>query len=150
MLTDSISSVIGNVTKFYSAKETMMTYGGFRFCIATAAYEELTQISSYSWPEQPIAGSEPVLQFTGTEAETITLRGVIYPAASFVAWPKQQVPSLRTMAEKGIPYILVSGKGKNFGSWVIEKITEKSGPFFADGTPRKIEFDLNLKRYAKP
>lgn len=130
------------------AKEVMMVLGEFKFSIAVAAYEELTRVSSYSWPEQSIIGTEPVMQFTGKEAETISLHGVLYSVADFATTPTKQLPKLRAMAEKGTAYSLTSGTGRFLGQWVIAKISEKGGSFFADGTPRKIEFDLNLKRYS--
>jgi uncharacterized protein len=147
MPTDSFTTQTGGSVEF-AISEVMMQLGTFQFSISTAAYDELARVSSYSWPEQSVIGSEPAMQFTGKEAETIALRGVIYPTASFAFFPMQQIPELRGMAEAGTAYSLTSGTGKNLGRWVIEQISERGSRHFTDGTPRKIEFDLNLKRYS--
>lgn len=50
------------------------------------------------------------------------------------------------MAETGEPYPLVSGNGYVYGQWVIEEITEDQSIFYPDGTPRRVEFSLRIKR----
>lgn len=47
-----------------------------------------------------------------------------------------------------MPPILVNGFGRYFGDYVIEKIGEIRTFFMPDGAPRKIEFEINLKRFA--
>jgi len=41
---------------------------------------------------------------------------------------------------------MVEGSGRIYGLWVIESLSETKTLFFRDGTPRRIEFTLNLKR----
>jgi phage protein U len=125
--------------------DVMMVLGTYAFALSSAAYQEFTRSSAYTWAEQPLIGGRPALQFTGIDAETVTLRGTIYPT---FRGGLRQVDAMRALAGRGAPLRLVSGLGSNLGAWVIEKISEGHTVFFSDGTPRKIDFDLTLKRYA--
>jgi len=124
--------------------EALLTLGSYRFAIDTGAPEEIARTSGYSWPGQDRIGRAPALQFTGKEAETITLRGVIYP---HFAGGLRQVDAMRAEADKGRPMYLTTGYGEAMGRWVIERINERRRVFFENGLPRAIEFDLTLKRY---
>lgn len=44
------------------------------------------------------------------------------------------------MADTGSAWPMVEGTGRIYGLWVIERVTETRTLFFADGTPRRIEF----------
>jgi len=50
------------------------------------------------------------------------------------------------MAGTGGAWPLIEGSGRIYGLWVIESITETKTLFFQDGTPRRIEFSIALKR----
>ena len=41
---------------------------------------------------------------------------------------------------------MVEGSGRIYGLWVIDSLSENKTLFFRDGTPRRIEFSLSLKR----
>lgn len=124
--------------------DIMMSLGSFRFGVLTAAYQELQRVSEYRWPAQDRVGNTPQLQFVGRGADTITLPGVIYPEWNGGAG---QLDRLRALADQGLPQMLVSGMGRVMGRWVIERVEEKQGPFFAGGVPRKQEFTLQLRKY---
>ena len=50
------------------------------------------------------------------------------------------------MANSGKAWPMVEGSGRIYGLWVIESLTETKTIFFRDGTPRRIEFSITLKR----
>ena len=50
------------------------------------------------------------------------------------------------MADTGQAFPLIQGDGVMRGSFVIEGISTTRSEFFADGTARKIEFTIKLKR----
>ncbi|MGH8365014.1 MAG: phage tail protein, partial [Pseudomonas sp.] len=50
------------------------------------------------------------------------------------------------MANTGKAWPMVEGSGRIYGLWVIESLSETKTIFFRDGTPRRIEFSLSLKR----
>ena len=122
----------------------MLSLGGYKFEVATAAYQELARSTGWEWAEQGRIGQRPALQFTGLQAETITLPGVIYP---YWKGGLTQLPQLRRLADAATPLLLVSGLGQNVGRYVIERIDERQTVFFPNGAPRKIEFTITLKRY---
>lgn len=122
----------------------MMQLGSFRFGVSTAAYQELTRSTRFRWPGQDLLGQAPALQFTGEEAEAMTLAGVVYPE---YRGGGGQVEQLRALAAEGLPCLMVDGQGGILGRWVIEGLEEKQSIFAAAGLPRKQEFTLNLKRF---
>ena len=54
--------------------------------------------------------------------------------------------TLRLMAEEGRAWPLLDGTGMIYGMYVISRVSETGSIFFADGTPRKIDFTLSLTR----
>ncbi len=50
------------------------------------------------------------------------------------------------MADTGKAWPLVEGTGRIYGLWIVESMSETRTLFFRDGTPRRIEFRLSLKR----
>lgn len=126
------------------AQTVMMQLGSFQFGIATAAYQELNRSTAWRWPTQERFGQRPVLQFTGPDAETISLPGVI-----FGEWSggTGQLDAMRAMGEAGEPLELVDGNGGTMGRWVIISVDEGQTVFAANGVPRRQEFTLELKRF---
>jgi phage protein U len=50
------------------------------------------------------------------------------------------------MANTGKAWPMVEGSGRIYGLWIIDSLSETKTLFFRDGTPRRIEFSLSLKR----
>lgn len=126
--------------------DMMMILGVYRFCISNAAYQELTRNSEYKWVEQRRLNNETAIQFVGTGADTMSLQGTIYPQFK---GGLRQITAMRAEAGLGIPLMLISGNGSAFGRWCIMTISETQSYFLKDGTPRKITFQLSLKKYGE-
>lgn len=123
--------------------QQQLSLGGFGFEVGTAAYQSLQRTRAWRWPAQERHGQAPALQYTGPEAEAVTLAGVIYPTHR----GGPALEALRARADRGQPLVLVDGRGQDWGAWVVETLTENHSVFFADGSPRKVEFSLSLRRY---
>lgn len=123
----------------------MMNLGGYSFEIATTPYQELMRQSGWNWPEQELIGSTPAMQFTGRQADKISLRGMMVPGFT---GGRLTVESLRLLGDLGQPLPLVSGTGFFLGLWVIENVDNTEDVHFSDGTPRRMTFSVGLKRYA--
>lgn len=126
--------------------DMMMILGVYRFIIKNAAYQTLKRHSTYRWQEINRIGSNTALQFSGFGVEIIEIEGIIYP--HFKGGLKQ-IALMRAEAGFGKPLFLISGNGFAFGRWCITKISENQSNFLSDGSPRKIEFNLTLKRYGE-
>jgi len=124
----------------------MMALGAFRFSLDSAAYQELQRETEYAWQEQERVGAEPLLQFTGKGRDSITLQGVILPDFKGGAG---QLSQMRLQAEFGLPLPLISGSGNFFWLWVVGSVSESQSVFWSDGSPRKQEFSLTLKKYGE-
>jgi phage protein U len=130
----------------------MLALGDYRFSVDTAAYQSLQQSQTWGWVEQARVGGQPLLQLTGKALRSITMTGTIYPEykGGFT-----QVSLMRKEADKGKPLTLLSmsetvdGSGLIVGDFVIMSISETHRVFRKDGSPRAIEFSIELKQYIK-
>ncbi|WP_426124632.1 phage tail protein [Pseudomonas sp. PSPC2-3] len=121
----------------------MMALGMFVFSLRTAAYQELQRQTDWRHASNNRVGAAPARQFVGRGEDTITLPGIILPELTGSAL---SLDALRLMANTGKAWPMVEGSGRIYGLWVIESMSETKTIFFSDGTPRRIEFTLSLKR----
>lgn len=112
--------------------------------LGLVAPDEMTRDQTWDWPEQEAVGQMSVLQYTGKSPDTLQIPGYIYPG-EFGMY--RSLDTLRDMANAGKPYLMVDIDGWVHGKWVITKLQEKRSHHLPTYTPRKIEFDLGLKRY---
>lgn len=131
--------------QIYGTFLMMMRLGSYKFCIYTAAYQELNRTTNYKWGEQAVFGDWDNLQFLGPGEDTQSLTGVVYPEFK---GGTGQIDELRALAATGIPQLLISGTGKILGYWVINSITEGQTKFAAFGVPRRQEFTINMRKYS--
>ena len=117
--------------------------GLFIFEIATWPFEDLARRSDWNHATAARVGARDALQFTGPGEDSIRIGGKLAPevAGSFSA-----IDTLRAMAEEGDEYQFVLGTGEVWGGYVITGIDEARKAMLVDGTPRVIDFTLDLKR----
>jgi len=128
------------------SQDVMLALGDYRFSVETAAFQGLSRSTEYRWQQQDRFDHRPALQYTGPGADKITLKGVIYP---HFKGGLGQVEAMRASAEGGEPLMLVDGLGYTHGLWCILSIKEDQSAFFFAGTPRKVEFTVELQRYGE-
>lgn len=125
-------------------QSAMMTLGYFVFMRQTIPYTDLGRELSWNHPTNSVVGALPRSQFTGKSGEEITLSCTLAPEVTGGSF---SMLALEMMAEKGTAYPLISGSTFLVLGWfVIEKISVQSSVFFGDGTPRRIDFSMTLKR----
>jgi len=120
-----------------------MTLGMFVFGLPTLAYQELQRTTEWRHASTSRIGTNPASQFLGRGEDTITLPGTLLPG--LVGSPLS-LDVLRKMADTGKAWPLIGGTGRIYGTWVITSISETQQVFFEDGTPRRYEFTISLKR----
>ena len=111
----------------------MLALGMFVFMRQTLPHQTMQRESDYRWASNSRIGKRDAFQFLGVGEENITLAGVLYPE---LTGGKLTMTTLRLMAEEGRAWPLL----------VISRLSETGSIFFADGTPRKIDFTLSLTR----
>lgn len=121
----------------------MLALGMFVFSLSTLAYQELQRQTEWRHPSSSRVGSAPARQFIGRGDDSITLPGIIFPE---LAGTTLSLDALRLMANTGKAWPMIEGTGRIYGLWVIESLSETKTVFFRDGTARRIEFTLSLKR----
>lgn len=130
-----------------------MLLGPVNFSVETSAYEQLQRSTQYQWASQGRLGHRvlkhlgiggPAYQYVGPGDESINMNGTIFP--QYNGGPLR-VSLIRLSASLGIALPLIDGNGFAYGRWLIESVQETNSVFFSDGSPRKIDFSLSLKRY---
>lgn len=121
----------------------MMCLGQFVFGLDSLAYQQLRRSASWNHPSNPRVGDRPAAQYTGQGDDTITLSGVLVPDFKGTL---ASIETLRYMGDLGDAYALVDGSGYVYGAWLIEGLDTDQTYFKQDGTPRRIDFTINLKR----
>lgn len=121
----------------------MLALGMFVFMRQTLPHQTLQRDAEYRWPSNSRVGKRDSFQFLGPGEEKITLAGTLYPE---LTGGKLTMTAIRLMADQGRAWPLLEGTGTIYGMYVINNISETGSLFFADGTPRKIDFTLTLTR----
>ena len=121
----------------------MLAIGMFVFSLSTLVYQELQRQTDWRHASNNRVGAAPARQFVGRGDDAITLPGLLFPE---LAGTPFSLEALRLMANTGKAWPMIEGSGRIYGLWVIESLSETKTVFFRDGTPRRIEFTLSLKR----
>ncbi|MFC4256699.1 phage tail protein [Croceibacterium xixiisoli] len=125
----------------------LMALGMFLFELATLSAEELQRKTNWSHARSPRIGARDATQYTGPGEEVITLAGSVFQE---IADGRVSLDQLRELADAGEALPLVAGNGTVFGCFVIEGLDERHTWLLADGTPRQIDFSINLLRVDDP
>ncbi|MCC4602928.1 phage tail protein [Xanthomonas campestris] len=121
----------------------MMSYGTFVFALDSAAFLQLQRQMSWRHSSSERVGARPASQYLGPGDETIELSGLIAPD---LTGTRGSLTTLRRLAAAGEPLPLVDGTGWVYGPYLLLAVNETATLFFPNGTPRRIEFQLSLRR----
>lgn len=123
---------------------SMMALGQFTFSLSSLPYQELQHQFGWRHPTTSRIGARPARQFLGPDDESITVNGVLMPE---LTGGRVSLDMIREMGDQGAAWPLIDGSdGRIHGLFIIESLSETKSFFFDDGTPRRIEFSLMLKR----
>lgn len=119
--------------------------GLFVFEMASFPFSEFSRKQAWEHARSERFGTRAASQYTGPGNDGVTLGGAIVPEAtgSYGA-----IATLRAMADEGDGYPLVDGSGAVLGVFVIVSLSEARKHLLVDGTPRMIDFSIELERIA--
>lgn len=119
--------------------------GLFVFELKTFPFADLARRTGWNHARSDRFGAIASSQFTGPGQDALSIGGAIVPeaAGSFGA-----IRTLRLMADEGDAYPFVDGSGAVWGQFVIVGMDEGRKHLLVDGTPRLIDFSLELERVA--
>lgn len=123
----------------------LLSIGLFGFSVSTLAHDDLRRRCDWTHATQARVGARDALQYVGPGQDRISIGGAAYAELSDGA---ASIDQLRDMADTGEAFPLVDGAGTVFGNYVIMGIDEARKYLYPDGTPRKIEFTVDLLRVA--
>ncbi|MEK9498997.1 phage tail protein [Photorhabdus sp. P32] len=121
----------------------MAALGLFVFMLKTTPYQSLQHQQSWRYGFNNRVGARPDFQFMGPNNDTITLSGALYPE---ITGGRLSLLALQLMAESGKAWSFLDGSGTIYGMFIIESIDQTKSEFFTDGTARKIDFTVTLRR----
>lgn len=119
----------------------IMSLGLFAFSVPTLAYDELQRKADWRHARTGRVGARDASQYVGPGDEKISLNGTAFAELSD---GRASIDQLRDMANSGDAWPLVDGAGRVYGAFVIEGIDERQKHFLPDGTPRQIDFGIDL------
>lgn len=121
----------------------LMSLGLFVFDVKSLPFSQRERSTSWRWAESGRIGVRPGYQYVGQGEDKITLSGVLTPE---ITGGRMELDAIRDMADEGKAWVLMQGNGKHQGFWFIDAVQETGSYFFPDGTARKIDFRIDLKR----
>jgi phage protein U len=119
----------------------LIALGMFLFEIGTLPYEEMQRRMNWLHARSGRVGARDATQFVGPGDETISLSGAVYTELSDGL---VSLDDLRALADTGEALPLVDGRGLVYGNFVIVSIDERHVALMSDGTPRRIDFGIDL------
>ena len=121
----------------------LMAFGPFVFGMATAAYDQLQRQMQFRHAATARVGLRDAYQNIGPGEEMLTLSGVIAPE---VCGSLASITALQAVGDEGKAYVLVDGAGYVYGVYFIDSLQTTHTAILSDGTPRRVEFSLTLRR----
>lgn len=125
----------------------LLSLGMFIFSVPTLAYSELQRSTEWRFARNGRVLAREAAQYVGPGEDTVSLSGVVY---SEIADGAVSIDMLRDMADRGEAYPLVCADGRVYGAFVITRLEERHGAFWPDGSPRSIEFTIELLHVDDP
>lgn len=121
----------------------LMVLGLFVFERRTLPYQSMQFSKDYRWVSNDRIGKPKAWQYLGEGDTSHTLSGTLYPE---ITGGRLSLKAIELMANEGRAWPLIDGTGIIHGMFVIDKVTHTHTDFYSDGTARKIDFTLSLKR----
>lgn len=123
----------------------LMALGPFRFSLALAALDQLTDHEEARIEPMPRAGTMPVPQFLGPGARSIEIAAVIYKEVLSPGGPLQ-VELMRIAQRRAMRLPLIARSGHFYGFYLIEALDVVKTHVLPNGTFQKMELRLTLHR----
>lgn len=123
----------------------LMSLGGFKFSITTAAYSQLVKKWEWRWAQQALIGRTDALQCVGKASDSVSLTGEVAP--SLLSVGTKQIQTLADLGNEMEPKLMVSGEGDVLGYWVIKSLQETGTRFIRGGLPRIQTYQMELLFY---
>ena len=123
---------------------TLAALGLFVFEAATFPFSGLTRRSGWQHATSERVGTRNASQYTGPGNDEVSIEGALIPEAQSGSYGA--IATLRSMADDGERYPLVDGAGNVWGDFVIVSINVGRHNLLVDGTPRMVDFSIELER----
>lgn len=118
-------------------------FGPFVFALQTASPQTVGRTIAHGWTGNERIGAAPAWQYLGPRDDSLTLAGSLYPE---LTGGQLTFAALEVLARTGREWPLIQGTGRVLGLWFLEGLEATHQHLHADGSPRRIDFTLTLRR----
>lgn len=125
----------------------MMCYGLFVFSLKTIPFQTMKEDKDWNYASNSRVNKRAALQFTGNGNDVITLSGTLYPE---ITGGKLSLALLERMSDLGTAWPLIEGSGIPLGFFVMTSLKKTKTELLDNGSPRKIDFTIMLKKVDPP
>lgn len=122
-----------------------MSFGPYRFSMATFAYEEIKRDVGARIESQPIIGARPSLHNAGIDDEKLDIQASFFP--NHLPGNRGLSQLARIRQDVGASYPLIGNRafvGDAFGKWALSRVRDKHTHLGPDGVGQKIDIDIEL------
>ncbi len=119
--------------------------GRYLFCVPTATYQSMTRRWAWRWAAVERAGRKQAIQYVGRSAETIDIKGMLFPHLHG-GWT--QLAQMKKQADRFEPLVLVTALGEVLGDFVITDLEESGSRHVWGPLAGKIDFNMKLVEYS--
>ena len=117
--------------------------GNIQFKLITY-FSGIKETSSYNYAEHERINKKPILQFLGENLKTIEIKLNFH--SSFCT-PRNEMETLKAVAETGTPLTFIKGNGEYLGVFVISEIMSSTEQASKEGDVIEIQAELRLTEY---
>lgn len=121
----------------------LASLGLFVFDLASFPFAEMSHRTDWRQAKTERIGARAASQYLGPGDESVSLAGAIVPE---VAGSYGAIATLKKMADQGEAWPLVDGSGTVWGNFRIVGMDARRRHMLVDGTPRLVDFTLDLDR----
>lgn len=117
-----------------------MRLGRFRFGVSSLGYTDLTRTIEFALAPQERLFARTSHQYMGVGVESVKIRGMVFPKDRRFGG----MAEVNAMRGASTSYGLGTSLGQWHGRWFVRSVTDVQQHFHPDGTPRKVEFTVEL------
>jgi phage protein U len=122
---------------------TPLMLGAHMFRSTGFSFTGLQRETHTEWSSIDVTGREQALHWTGPKGQDMTIKGALFPVEF---GGLATLDRLRADQAAGRVMPLVTGSGHVLGLYVVESVSEDMSHHTGDGSPRKVDYTIKLKR----
>lgn len=126
---------------------TLFMLGALQIQIAPFNIDAISESGETEYAVKSVVGTEPLLEFVGEGANTMSLSGRLFP---YELGGLDELGLLQQMRASGKPQYVMRGDGQPYGWFAILDVQVRSSYLGRQGIGKQIDVSIGLRRAPKP